>query len=385
MNTSKTANTPSVAVPSIAVRHGSRSPMPVALLLLAVSLQGAATAQRAPGQGERPAVPVEVEVVQERQVTPTTRVLGGLEPKRRSVVAASIEGYVIDYPIDEGQRVESGAVLARLRSRVLKLQLAEAQAALAAIRERHRNAERDLERARELIKIGAVTQKDLDERATLERTLALAIPQSEARVAILEADIDKKTVTSPYAGQIVEEHTEVGEWLPRGGPVATLVDISSVYVRVAVREQIVRFVEPGRSVSISVPAASDEPYTGVVVSVSDQGDPESRTFPVRVEVKNDGRLRAGLSASVEFPAGRAMSALTVSKDAVLLQGTRSYVWLYGEGGRPERRDIITGASSGSRFAVLEGLRPGDRVIVRGNERINPGDRLRIVRPEARAP
>ena len=329
-------------------------------------------------QGPPQAMPVGIEVLGVRQFTPTATVLGTTEPKRRSLVAAAIEGYVVEFPIDEGQRVKTGDVLARLRDNIAQLRLEESRAALKEVREQHRNAERDLQRARELKKTASVTEKDFDVRATQERTLALRIPQSEAQVAILEADLAKKTVTAPFSGQIVREHTEVGEWLPRGGPVGTLVDISSVYVRLNVPERYVRYLEEGDELSVRVQAAGDDPFPGRVASISVDGDPDSRTFPARIEVANDGRLRSGMSARVDIPADVPQESLVVSKDAILLQGTESYVFIVGEGERAERRRVRTGASSGSSFAVLEGLTAGDRAIVRGNERIQPGAPLRII-------
>lgn len=330
-----------------------------------------------------PPSPVEVEPVLEEMFVPTTLLLGTVEPKRRSVVAASIEGYVVDYPIEEGMRVRKGDVLAKLRDTVLRLQLKEAEAALEETREQHENAERDLKRARQLIEKDAVTQKELDRLSTRDRTVALQIPQAEAKVEILKTNIAKKKVTSPFDGQIVREHSEIGEWVPLGGPVATLVDISSVYIRVNVPERYVRFVDESGSVAVSIPAARGDPFRGKVVAVSDEGDAESRTFPVRVEVENEGQIRAGMSARVEFPAGLARKTLVVSKDALLLQGTRSYVFVVTEGGAAERRAVRTGASSGSKFAVLEGLRRGEKVVVRGNERVQPGMPVRILSGEGR--
>jgi len=335
------------------------------------------------GQGPPPA-PVEVEPAVEREFTPTAFVLGTTEPRRRSVVAAAIEGYVIDFPLEEGARVKKGDVLARLRDNILRLRLKEAEAALQEIREKHASAERDVKRAKQLDATDSVTKKDLDNRTTLERTLALQIVQAEAEISILEADVAKKTVVAPFAGQIVKEHTEVGEWLARGGPVGTLVDISTVVVRVNVPERYLRFLDESASINISASAAGTEPFAGTVLSISDDGDAGSRTFAVRVLVKKTGRLRAGMSARAEIPAGEPQKSLVVSKDAILLQGTQSFVFVVGKDNRAERRRVTTGPSNGSMFAVLSGIAPGEMVVVKGNERIQPGTPLRIV-PAKRTP
>jgi membrane fusion protein (multidrug efflux system) len=325
-----------------------------------------------------PASPVEAQVVEQREFTPSVVVLGTVEPRRRSVVAASIEGYVIDYPVVEGQRVREGDVLARLRDTILRLRIGEAEAALEEIVERHKNAQRDLERALKLVETDAVTQKAVDDRATAEKTLALQIPQAQARVEILKADVAKKIVKAPYAGQIVREHTQVGEWLTRGGAVISLVDVSSVFVRANVPERTVGFASEKSEVRAWVGSVKQKPYRGTVVSISNDGDAASRTFPVRVEFKNDGSLRAGMSARLELPAGDKQLALVVSKDAVLIQGRQSFVYVIGDGDLAERREVTTGASTGSKFAVLSGLTAGERVVIKGNERLRPGAPVRVV-------
>ena len=329
------------------------------------------------GQAPR-AAPVEVEVVKEDEIVPTTIVLGTTEPKRRSVVAASIQGYVIDYPVDEGQRVKKGVALARLRDSILQLQLKEAEAALAEMEARHQQARADLNRAKQLIEKGATTQKAFDSAVTLERTLALKIPQGQARIEILRADIRKKQVTAPFDGQVVQEHTEVGEWLDRGGKVATIVDLSSVIVRANVPEHSLAELRIDAKTPVFIDALVGKRFEGRVLSISAEGDPEARTFPVRVEVPNDGLLRASMSARVEIPIDRRRRSLVVSKDAVLLRGTQKVVFTVDKDNRAARRIVKVGASSGGRFEVLAGVVAGDRVIVRGNERVRPGSAVRIV-------
>lgn len=350
---------------------------PIVAVVVAVVLVGVAGGLVGLRAQEQPPPPVEVDPVQESEIAPTISVLGTVEARRSSTVAASIEGYVIEYLVDEGMAVKRGEVLARLRDDILQLQLTSARSALEEIEERHRKAVRDLERATSLIVEDAITQKQLEDATTEERVLALGISQARASVEILESDIAKKVVTAPFDGEIVREETEVGEWLSRGGPVARLVDLSSVYVRVNVPESTVRFVRRGREVSVSAPAAREEPFVGTVVSIAGEGFPESRTFPVRVILENqDGQLRAAMGARVSLPSGTSRTGLTVSKDALLEQGGRISVFVVREG-RAERQEIKTGVAVGGRVEVRSGLEVGDLVVIRGNERIQPGP-VRVV-------
>ncbi len=322
-------------------------------------------------------MPVEAVKVEEVEIAPAALLLGSTEPRRRSVVAAAIDGYVIGYPASEGKWVKEGEVLALLRDDVLRWELKEAEAHLEETRELHRRARLDLERIQKLVEKDAKTQKELDWAVAEERTQSLKIPQIEARLEILKSDLAKKKVVAPFDGQVVREATQIGEYLPRGGAVAHLVDLSSVFVRVNVPERYLRFAVEGQKVKVLVPATKTAQFEGLVASIAGEGDAGARTFPVRVEVQNSGELKAGMSARVELRTGEPQKALVIPKDALLQQGDQEFV-LVVKNGAAERRLVKTGEASGDRIAVTSGLEAGEQVIVKGNERIQPGMPVRLV-------
>jgi RND family efflux transporter MFP subunit len=344
--------------------------------------QGSSQARQGPGDGQRPPAPaVEVTSAVEKDVAPTSVILGSCEPRRTSVVAASIEGYVIENLVREGQSVEAGAVLARMRQRELELQLASAKNELEEVKEQHRRAQLDLERAQKLIAKEAATQKALDDALVAERILALQIPQAEARAELLALDLAKKTVTAPFRGEIVSEHTEVGEWLIRGGSVATIVDLEVIRVRAGVPEALIRFLEKGSRISVAIPGAKESPYSGAIASISAQGDPISRTFSVLIEIENDGKIRAGMSGRIEVPSALPHRGVVVPKDAIIVRGGQSFVFVVAsgaEGDVAELRTVRVGSAAGGDFAIESGVAPGDRVVVRGNERIQPGQPVKVL-------
>jgi membrane fusion protein (multidrug efflux system) len=344
------------------------------LLFLCLALPGLVFGQ-SPGR-ERPPAWVEVETVGKAEVAPTAELLGTVEAYRVSLVAAWIDGYVIECAVREGDFVKKGDVLVRLSDEILRLELDVAQSSLAEMRELLEKGTLDLKRARELLREDAVSQEDLDEAVTQESILRLRVVQQEGRIRVLQRKILRKTVLAPFAGQIVREHTQLGEWVRLGAPVVRLVDLTRVYVRVNVPERQLRFLATGREATVRVPAAAAAPYRGRLLAVGGEGDYGARTFPVRIELQNDGRLRAGMSARAELPIADSRSALLLSKDAVLLKERQSYVFVV-EDGAAVVRAIETGIASGGRLEVLSGLDVGVPVVVKGNERLASGARVRI--------
>ncbi len=323
------------------------------------------------------AAPVEIYKVEKVPIEQKTPFLAIVESLRSGVIASSIEGMVTHYEVKIGDHVKKGQVIARLRDSVLKLQLKSGEAQIKEITERHLQALRHLERTKKLFKQEAVPQKELDDAQSAATILESQLIQAKTQVQIIQADIEKKIIKAPFDGQIVEELTQIGEWLTLGGQAARIVDLSSVYMRINLPERYVRFLKVGESVSIKVPSLPKNKYEGKVASIVESGDRSARTFPVRVLVKNDGKLKAAMSARVALPVGEAKKSLVVHKDALLQKGKEISVYV-AEKGIVRFQKIEIGDSHGETVEVLNGLKEGDEVVVKGNERLRPGQAVRIV-------
>jgi RND family efflux transporter MFP subunit len=192
----------------------------------------------------------------------------------------------------------------------------------------------------------------------------------------LEDRVSRQTVLAPFDGVVVEEHTEVGEWVLKGGPVAELVDISSVRVRVPVPEQYVVEIAKGQKVPVRIDALGAGTVKGTVSAVIPMGDSQSRTFPVEVAVDNPKRLiRPGMTARVALSVGAPRSESLVPKDALVPRAGRTLVYAVVDGQAVEVSVEVVGYQGGS-AAVRGTLPPGAPVIVRGNERVRPGQPVR---------
>ena len=202
--------------------------------------------------------------------------------------------------------------------------------------------------------------------------------ETEAQIEILKDDIQKKTVEAPFSGFVAKEHTQVGEWLPVGGAVVTLVDMAQIKIAVDVPERYTVHLHPQDGVRILVGNISSEPLPGKISAILPEGDPNARTFPVRVRVKNPGsKIKGGMEARVTFNLGTEKDALLVPKDAIVTAGTNRLVFVVaGQVVQPVMVQVL-GYHDGS--VAIEGpVSPGDLVVIRGNERLRPGQPVRVV-------
>jgi RND family efflux transporter MFP subunit len=364
-------------------------------------------------------------------------------PLRKSIVGSAVAGRVIQYPLNEGDRVEQGQVLAQLLTDTIELEVAAAEAELElrqqqlaelqngtrpeeiaqmkarmmAAEARVRYAQARRARAENLFRQGqAMTQEERDEIVALAvegeqayldakaaYELAVAGPRKEqiaqaaAQVAVQQATVnqlkdqmEKHTVVAQFAGYVTAEHTEVDQWLKQGDPVAEVAALDEVEVVVQVVEQYVPHIRVGMEVSVQIPAIGAAPLPGIVSAIVPQADVQARTFPVKVRVKNqlsdDGPLvKSGMYARVMLPTGDKQLATLVPKDALVLGGPQTVLFVVNlsgpnaKQGKVQPVPVQLGLAEGNMIQVTGGLKAGQLVVVQGNERLRPGQDVEVQR------
>jgi RND family efflux transporter MFP subunit len=320
-------------------------------------------------------------------------VVGELRAVRRALLAAEDEGIVVEFMLEEGDRVEAGDVIARLRDTRAEFELRRAQADLSARRAALAERVADLERARrDLTRIdevlhlrGSATQSELEDRRTAVNTgearvehAAAEIESAEATLNLAKDRLERRTVSAPFSGTIVSRRTEIGQWVRQGDPLVELVALEEIEARLQIPETLVeRLGRPAESVHIRIPATGETrsaPITAILPDV----DPRSRLIPVRLRLENkDMRLRPGMSALGLIATGSHEPALTIHKDAVLRDDAGEFVYFDG-GGIAAVARIQSLFPVGERIAIRSGtLQAGMAVVVEGNERLFPTQPLDI--------
>lgn len=371
------------------------------LLLIAGLLAVPASAQPG-GNGGPPPAQVELDEVRIETVQEQREVTGELRSLRRSTLAAAAEGLVVELNVDDGDAVERGEVVARLDDRLARLAVSRTEEEIrsleAVISERRaelERAERDLERFEELAARDSASRQEVEDARTTQQTIAARLSRAEAdrsaaEVALRDAEqrLSDKSITAPFAGRVTARRTEVGEWVSRGGAIAEIIALETIEARLEVPE---RFSEAFRDSTVEVTIR----VTGVRVESETQPDvlvplelrarvdrviPDvdrmSRLFPVRVLLPNeDERLSPGMSITGFVPTGAEQEVMTISRDAVLRDDAGQFVYIDQDGVAAARR-IRTRYAVGDRVVIQRGMLPeGSEVVVRGNERLFPGQPL----------
>lgn len=369
-------------------------PTPALALALAASIALAACGDRAAAPpAEAPAAapsdPLQVTVkpdmaahfkvgeVALADITTVQEIAGRIDANDRLVarIGASVTGRVTDVLAEVGDRVRPGQALARVASP----ELTQAQLAFLRAHSSLVQAERAVERARQLIQADVIGSAELQRR---EAELGLA--RSELRAASdtlrligVGADAIERlreqgtlaphtAVTSTLSGVVIERKVSPGQVAQPGDPLFTVADLSNVWVVGALPEQTARRVAVGQAVEISVPALADRQFTGKVVFISDTVSPDTRTLTVRTQVDNaDRQLKPQMLASLRL-VGQAVQQPTVPEAAVVRENDRDHVYVRTAENTYRFTPVELGpATADGRRPVVKGPGVGTPVVVDG--------------------
>ena len=367
----------------------NRPPTRIAGLLAALALL--APALILPASAQQAEQLVRVDQVQEEPMRQTASVLGRLVPRQAGSVAARVDAAVDKVLVEVGDRVEQGQVIAVLDPETLKARRDQAAGRLAVTWAERKTREAQLKLARlelkrleGLKKSAAFSQARYDDA---EQAVAIAEAQvteaesssvtARADLELAEINLKYAQIRAPYGGVITERMIEAGTFVKIGDEAVRIVADESLELEADVPFQRLSGLQPGVEVEVSLDDGTK--HKARVRAIVPDENPLTRTRAVRFVPafgKTVKPLAANQSVTVLVPIGVPRQVLTVHKDAVTKRGPASMVHVVTNGA-VSVRPVTLGVAVGSRFEILRGLEAGDRVVVRGNERLRDGQKVRV--------
>lgn len=332
---------------------------------------GLAFAAAVPAQTPPPA-PVDLDAVKLEQVAPVQWAPGSVISRSDADVAGEQAGKLVQIA-EVGERVAQGAVLARIDDRQLKLAVEEAQASRSRILAQRAYTRAQETRLSQLAGQGTVSRAQADEVASQARMIDQELASAEVSLRQAKLRLDNAVVRAPFAGTVVARLLDVGEYLSPGSAVVRLVDTHRPEIEVRAPVALTEFARPGQHVEVR---HRGQMLRGAIRAWVPVGDAVSRQFELRVAL-DEAELPIGAAVEVGLPSSEPREALTVSRDALVLRPGERYVLRVGEGGTTQRVDVEPGGGKGDRIEVVGALQPGDSLVVRGAERLRPGQTVRV--------
>ena len=340
-----------------------------------------------PGAGGPPggfAMPVEAAPV---KVGPSRRdivAIGSLRSTESVMIRPEFAGRIVELGFAEGQKVRKGQVLVRLDASVERAEVAQAQASLAFSRSNY-------ERADELMKRGAGTQRALDEARWKLRN-------DEATVNLMQARLEKLVINAPFDGVAGLRRVGLGDFVNVGADIVNVEMIDPLKVDFRVPEIFLSAVRNGQPIEVAVDAFPDRRFPGEVYAIDPQIDTAGRSIVIRARIANpDDQLRPGLFARVTLTLAVRENAVFVPEESLIPRGSQHFVLrlIDPPAGAPvpqgakmaKNTPVKLGDRRKGEVEVVEGLAAGDTVVTAGVLKVRDGMPVRPVPspPVAAAP
>jgi multidrug efflux system membrane fusion protein len=352
-----------------------------AFTLLLAGCSGGGEAQAAAPAGAPPAPPVSVAAVVTKKVLELQEFSGRIEAVESAQIRARVPGTIEAVKFKPGALVKKGDVLFVIDPRSYQAEVARLDAAVASARARAEHAAAEFERSKQLKADNAISQRDFDERSANARQLAANARADEAALAAARLNLDFSVVRAPISGRIGKAEVTEGNLVDSSVVLTSIVSIDPVYVSFDGDEStflqvgaLARQAGPGVKVHAGLANETGFPHEGKLDFVDNRIDPVSGTARMRAVLRNpDGALAPGLFARVQVGADVGKGeALLINDTAIGTDQNRKYVYVLGAENKAEYRVVTLGPLVDGLRVARSGLKPGERIVVNGLQRVRPG-------------
>jgi RND family efflux transporter MFP subunit len=353
----------------------TRTPLLFAIFLIACdatpSVEAAPPSE--PPQPIEARVRVRVEAARVQPLAELGELTGVVEPFASVVVKAETAARIRVRHIERGQRVEADALLYTLDDSRARIEYRRAKTAVDARQDDVEQAKRELDRAGQLLAREGISAAAHDRTQSAANSVSAAQQLAALSASAASRSLRDARIHAPFAGLVAEFHAELGDFVGPGSPVATVVDLSRVRVRVGLTAselELAERVRSGSRVPVSFAELGGLTLEAELRSVSPLVDPRTGTYAAELWLDNpDQLLRQGMLGRVALGrAGVQVDAeLTIPRAAVVRRGGQFVVWVIepGEPTRVRARSLLLGRASGERVIVREGLREAEQVVIEG--------------------
>ena len=323
----------------------------------------------------KPVETISAEEARQDQWEPQVAAIGTLTPVNGIEMAPQVGGIVKELSFDSGDLVKKG-------QKLVQLDTDTEEADLKNFRVQLENAQIELDRRQKVFNKGFASKADLDTARVLRDRLQADIERTEALIG-------QKSIYAPWDGKLGLRDVAVGKYVAAGQAMVWMQSVDPIYADFTVTESDFGRVKIGQKVSVKFSTYPDDNFSGEVMTTDSRVSASSRMITVRAKIENaDGRLVPGMYADVKVTVGEPAPVVTIAQTAVTysLYGDSVFTVVKAKNPDPnakepdleiERRFVKLGLVRDGRVNVVDGVKPGDQVVIAGQNKIDQGSKVRI--------
>lgn len=327
--------------------------------------------------GEPPQMPpaqVSIVLAKERLLAPTTQVSGSVVSLNDSNISTQVSGE-LEWLAAVGSSVKKDDTIARINPTLLTIDLQTADAGLQRLQADLDFRQQEVKRFKTLANRDNTSKTRLQEEIAKRNMLLQDIKAAQAGLAAAKHNLSKSEVKAPFSGTIAARLASKGEFLSTGDQLLRLVDTYHREISLNAPMSLLPFIKKEMSVQVSTAYQSDQVKINAIVPV---GDDISRMVEIRLNVTNENWI-TGMPVSIHLPSAPALKRISIPRDALIIKGSDVYIFRVDKSMKAERLDAKIDAIDGDWVAIKTELAEGEQIVIRGGERLMPGQTVSIVK------
>lgn len=335
---------------------------PVSIAVLMSLAVPAARSEEGP-----PPAPVQVGYALEQNMAPHTWVPGTVMSRNTAAIASEVSGQ-LTWVAEVGERFDAGQTLARINDQSMQLQLKNDEATIKRLEAQLSYLDQQVERTRRLTEQQIVPTNDLEEVESQREATQQELVQAKVTRERTHYELDRTRVKAPFSGEVVRRLQQPGSYSGVGEEILWLVDTSDLEARVQAPITVAPFLTEGMVVAVR---NGDHEVEGQIRQIVPVGDERSRKFELRIALADHSWI-VGTPVRVAVPNDSSREVIAVPRDALILRQGGIHVFKVLDDGTAEKIAVETGVGYESLIEVRGGVTAGDTIVVRGGERLQPG-------------
>ncbi len=333
-----------------------------------------------------PPAQVKTAPAMKRMMAPTMDISGTVISRNRSKIPAQVEGTLIT-TAEVGTELQQGDVIANIDPQVYQINVRRAEALLKRLKADLNFREQEVKRFNTLASRDSASKAQLQQELARRDMVVQDIEDAKAQLALANRNLQLTTIKAPFPGHVVTRHAQIGEYLSVGNPVSTLVDTRHLEIVLHAPMQLFSLLKKSSEVNVKV---GTDNRRLPIRSVLPVGDQVSRMIEVRVALQSNGedkrqnnnqdsRWIAGTAVTVSLPREEGSSSVVIPRDALVIKGNETFFYRVSNDGTAEQFQAKVTAVDGQWAAISNPISEGDKIVIRGAERLQPGQPVNVIK------
>ena len=319
-----------------------------------------------------PPANVNVAIVTETTLSPSAWVSGSIVSKNNSALAVEVSGRIVELA-ELGEKVKKGDIIARLDDTQLSLLLAEEESNLATSEARLEFEKNETERKKSLVKQKLISQTELDQSQSNYRIAKANVAAAKAKVEQIKQNLVYSKLKAPFDGMITKRLGNVGEYVNSGTAILRLVDTRNIQATIFAPLTSYQFVDANSMMSVRSALGDTQAPIKAVIPVADA---RSHLMEIRLDMSEQG-WPIGLNIQAAVANGQSKTVLAIPRDAIVLRRNSTSVFRINNENLAEQIPVTLGLSEGELIEIIGDIAAGDKLVIRGAERLQPGQAVTI--------